>query len=346
VVLPFSNWQWARPCRSESFLSLKGGLQAALWELGAVPAICQSSTATHPKGKGQHGREFNERYLSVLAHYGMRAATIALRTPEQNGDVESGHRHLKDALVDGLRLRGHRDFAELPAYEQWLSVVLRERNGPRQRRLAEELALMQPLPSLRLPEYEELSAQVSREALVRVGRQAYSVPARYIGQRVRVRVEELWLWFYCGEQCIERVERQAGSSQGVYVNWRHVLPQLLRRPGAMLRWRHRASLFPSAVWRRSFDLLLESRGERRAEREYLKLLELALEHGLERIETELVALGGQLSVEALRARLGASANEHGSKIIAVDFQADLSGYDALLSGVLTLDELELEKAAP
>jgi hypothetical protein len=29
-VLPFSNWEWAVPCRSESMLSLKSGLQGAL----------------------------------------------------------------------------------------------------------------------------------------------------------------------------------------------------------------------------------------------------------------------------------------------------------------------------
>lgn len=348
VVLPFSNWQWARPCRSESFLSLKGGLQAALWELGAAPAICQtdqSSTATHPKGKGRHGREFNERYLSVVAHYGMRAATIAVRKPEQNGDVESGHHHLKDALLDALRLRGDHDFPALADYEQWLCVVLHERNVPRQPELLQELAVMQSLPALRLPEYEELSALVSREALVRVGRQAYSVPARYIGQRVRVRMEELWLRFYFGAQCIERVERQAGSSQGVYVNWRHVLPQLLRRPGAMLRWRHRASLFPSAVWRQSFDILVERHGERRGEREYLRLLELALEHGLPAIETELVSLGVNLTLDALRARFGTITDEHRAKIIPVDFHADLSCYDLFLSGTLNVIPLAPEENA-
>jgi hypothetical protein len=31
---------------------------------------------------------------------------------------------------------------------------------------------------------------VSREALVRVGRQAYSVPARFAGERLRVRGDE------------------------------------------------------------------------------------------------------------------------------------------------------------
>ena len=81
--------------------------------------------------------------------------------------------------------------------------------------LEEELEQMQELPAIRLPEYEELTAWVTREALVRVGRQASSVPARYIGQQVRVRVEEGWLSFYCGQHCIERTPRQPGTGPGV-----------------------------------------------------------------------------------------------------------------------------------
>jgi hypothetical protein len=30
-VLPYSNWQWACRCRSESLLALKRGIQAALF---------------------------------------------------------------------------------------------------------------------------------------------------------------------------------------------------------------------------------------------------------------------------------------------------------------------------
>jgi len=58
--------EWARVCYSESFLSLKIGLQSAAWELGGV----NSSTATHELGRGRPGRGYNTRYLSLLAYYG------------------------------------------------------------------------------------------------------------------------------------------------------------------------------------------------------------------------------------------------------------------------------------
>src|SRR6476659_3710838 len=54
-VLPYSNWQWATRCQSESFLSLLSGLQAALQRLGKVPKCLgtdQSSAATHEINDG------------------------------------------------------------------------------------------------------------------------------------------------------------------------------------------------------------------------------------------------------------------------------------------------------
>ena len=41
-VLPFSNWQWATVVRSESMLALRKGIQAAVFQLGHVPAWHQT----------------------------------------------------------------------------------------------------------------------------------------------------------------------------------------------------------------------------------------------------------------------------------------------------------------
>lgn len=134
AVLPYSNWEWARVCHSESFLSLKRGLQSALFELGGVPLICQtdqSSTATHCRGRGQAGRDYNVRYLGLLAHYGMKPAVIGIKQPHENGDVESAHRHLRQAIDQALRLKGSRTFCSVAEYEAFLFEVLRRRNEQR-----------------------------------------------------------------------------------------------------------------------------------------------------------------------------------------------------------------------
>ena len=100
-VLPYSNWEWASRCQSESLLSLRHGLQESLHQLGAAPERLQidnSSAATHRVGSG--GREFNPDFLSLVQHYGMKPQTIGIDCPDQNGDVESQNGHLKRRLTE------------------------------------------------------------------------------------------------------------------------------------------------------------------------------------------------------------------------------------------------------
>ena len=113
AVLPYSNWQWATRCQSESLLSLRAGLQAALFRLGKVPKLLQidnSSAATY-QISGEGKRDFNPEFLSLAEHHGLAVRTIHVRCPDENGDVESHNGHLKRRLEQHLLLRGHRDFA-------------------------------------------------------------------------------------------------------------------------------------------------------------------------------------------------------------------------------------------
>ena len=105
AVLPYSNWEWAVPCRSESMLSLKHGAQSALWALGGVPAKLQtdhSSTATHVLHRITGKRGFNVEYLALCRHLGLEPCTINPASPHENGDIESDHGHLKRRLATPL----------------------------------------------------------------------------------------------------------------------------------------------------------------------------------------------------------------------------------------------------
>ena len=86
------------------------------------------------------------------------------REAHENGDAEQSHHRFKQAVDQALLLRGSRDFADRVAYEQLLREVLGQRNSGRQQHLAEERAVLRPLPAGRL---EELPASagpgVSRE---------------------------------------------------------------------------------------------------------------------------------------------------------------------------------------
>ncbi len=289
TVLPYSNWEWATRCQSESLLSLRQGLQESLHRLGKVPRelrVDNSSAATHRIGVGA-GRAFNLEFQSICEHYGLKACTINIDCPNENGDVESGNGHLKRRLGQHLLLRGSRDFGHEGAYQEFLEGVLHQANAGRQVKLAQELAGMKPLPPTRLSEYEELYCTVSSASTIRVKKVGYSVPARFIGQELKVEVYESQLKLYTGRELLLELPRQHGD-RGMKLDYRHVIEHLLRKPGAFERYRYREQLFPSPVFRQACDGLVHRHGARDGGLEYLRLLKLASEVGERDLELLLI----------------------------------------------------------
>ena len=73
-------------------------------------------------------REFSARYRGLMNHLGMEAEKIQARQAHENGDVESLHRHFKEAVDQALRLRGSREFASvsLSISSSWKSCWISE----------------------------------------------------------------------------------------------------------------------------------------------------------------------------------------------------------------------------
>jgi transposase len=133
LVLTYSNWEAVSLCYSETFEALSEGLQGALWRLGGVPEEHRTdnlSAATHELAKSR-GRGFTERYRELLAHYGTRPSKNSPGRAHENGDVESSHGGLKNAVDQRLRLRGSRDFASVEAYWAFIEALVAERNAGR-----------------------------------------------------------------------------------------------------------------------------------------------------------------------------------------------------------------------
>ena len=280
-VLPYSNWEWGRVAQSESLNALRGGVQSTLQTLGAVPQYHQtdnSSAATcHPGtdvATGTGGRAYTEGYLQLLNHYGMQPRTTHRRSPQENGDVEGSNGGLKRALEQHLLLRGSRDFATPADYEAFVQSVLTRRSQARQARLAEELAVMRPLPTTQLITHTHQRVRVARTSLIRVQNNAYSVPTSLIGQYVNVHIHEWHLEVYYRSRCVLQVPRLIGTCQ-YRINYRHVIGSLLRKPGGFRDYRYRDALFPTLVFQQAWEQLQQVYAPRKADLIYLRILHLA-----------------------------------------------------------------------
>jgi len=332
-VLSFSGWTYVELAPSETFEALVSGLQGALWTLGAAPAVVRHdnlTAATHELRRSG-GRQLNARFRAVLDHYGLQSSRIQPGQAHENGVVEQRHYRTKTAIEQALLLRGHRDFVDEASYTAFVRELLeRKRNGPLAARLTEERRHLRALPAAAVPSYTTFTCQVRRWSTILVGGRTYSVPSTLIGQTVDARQYPASVEIWYRGTLVERMPRVRGDREH-RIDYRHIIAALVRKPGAFARYRFREELFPTLVFRRAYDALVETHGER-ADIEYLRILQLA-------------ATGGEARVGAVLE--GVLADRQAFDYAAVQAQVtpptptipilrlplpDLARYDALLLG--------------
>lgn len=281
-VLPYSNWEWGCLAQSESLMALRLALHSTFSKLGCLPQAHQtdnSSAATRrvqagEQAGGEAERPYTDGYLQLLAHYGLEPRVTHLRSPQEDGDVESSHGSFKQALKQYLLLRGHRDFASLDSYRAFVEQVLERRNQLRTQRLAEETAVMRPLQAGRLVTSQYLWLRVSSGSLIKIDKQHYSVPTSLIGHMVSVHVHEWEIKVFYARKEVATLPRLIGQPEG-HINYRHIIDSLLRKPGGFRDYRYREALFPSLVFRQAWDRFNTWYAPRRADLTYLHILHLA-----------------------------------------------------------------------
>lgn len=332
LALSFSGWRWPTVALSESYEALLLGVQEALWRLGGAVEVLRSdnlSAATHELPLSG-GRALTRRYRELLDHYGLASTRISPSKAHENGVVEQAHRRTKSILAQMLVLRGSRDFPSVEEYQRWVrEVIEREHNALLEEKLVEERRYLRPLPAIALPAYTTFTVTVRRWSTIRVVNHTYSVPARLIGERVRVHLHHDHLEAYYAGKLVERLPRLRGQ-RWARIDYHHVIWSLVKKPGAFARYRWREELFPSLVYRRAYDALRSVHNER-ADAEYVRILHLAAVSGevvVERTLSEL--LDGGERFDADRVRHAVRPERPSVPEVAIGMP-DLKVYDALLA---------------
>jgi len=330
-VLAYSNWETGTICFSESFESLSEGLQSALFELGGVPQRHRTDRlGAAVRTLGSEAR-FSGQYEALLSYYGLEGEKTQAGKPHENGDVEQSHHRIKEALKQALMLRGSREFADRAAYEGFVREVMARGNAGRQERLAEELAMLRPLPARRLESWRWVEARVGRSSTIRVLHNVYSVHAGLIGEQVRVRVcaERLEVWF--AQQLVESLPRLRGQYHQC-IQYRHIIDWLVRKPGAFAHYHYRQELFPTSRFRVVYDALRASCGAK-ADKEYLRILHLAARENEQRVDDALRVLLDQetpFGAHEVEALVLSGAALPAATQIAIE-AVNLTTYDELLA---------------
>ena len=113
---------------------------------------------------------------------------------------------------------------------------------------------MREIHVAKLPEFVEQDVRVSEWSTVRIKHCAYSVPSRLMGEWVKARIfeDKIEVWYRGVEQL--SCERLRGERRH-RIDYRHVIWSLVRKPGAFARYVYREELFPSVIFRRTYDAI-------------------------------------------------------------------------------------------
>ena len=331
-VLTYSNWEHVTLCFSESFASLSEGFQNALWALGGVPWQHRTDRMTLAVNQDGNPERFTRKYQGLMEHYGVLAQATNPYSGHENGDCEQAHRQFKRALEQALLVRGSRDFASRKDYAAFVQAVVARQNAARQQRVAEELALLRPLPAARLETLQRLSVKVSSGSTMRVLKNTYSVPARLIGAWVEAWVGAEQIEVRYGQQTVQIMPRLRGQDKE-HIDYRHIIGWLVRKPGAFANYCYQSALFPTSRFRQAYDELLLGQPAR-ASQEYLRILHLAArtsESGVDEALGRLLAAGqtpSAVTVESMLVGDGARSLAATVRVVPVD----VARYDDLLPG--------------
>ena len=249
--------------------------------------------------------DFTTRYAALLDHYGMEGTRNNRGLGHENGSVESSHRYLKEAVDQALMLRGHRDFADRAAYDEFIREVVMRRNRRNAAAFRIERAQLQDLPERRTTDFVEEEALVTRCSTFTVRGILYSAPSRLIGHRLKVRLYGDRLDCYLSGALVHSTARGSRAADNRHaLDYRHFIDSLRRKPQAFKGLAFRDALFPREAYRRTWEQLEGQLSQRQACKSMVGLLELAGHHGVEAVLAErleaLLAAGDLPDLKQLR----------------------------------------------
>jgi hypothetical protein len=186
--LPYSRAFTGTLVFSREFSDIAFGMSRCLARLGALPGklVWDREGAIAPRGRP------TEQFLAFCGQLALGWVILDAGDCQAKGALERSHRFLHGNFEAGRRFANPFDFqAQLDGWCDRINArVHRTTRAVVAERLAEERALMRPLPAA-LPDTERRSVmRVPAQPYLRIDRNDYSLDPRLVGRRVEVRVSQ------------------------------------------------------------------------------------------------------------------------------------------------------------
>ena len=208
-VLGYSRRQYLRFVEAQDLPTTLREHIRAFEHLGGVAASClYDNLKVVVLRHGEEGPLYNPKFLAFATHYGFTPRACRVRRSQTKGKVERPFWYVETNLLNGRSFRTLEHLNEVTAW--WLTQVadVRVHRETKQRpidRHAEEQPHLIALPATPYDVHTVEYRVVNVEGCVVYRQNSYSVPWRYIGQALPVRVTETAVIVYSPQ--LEEVAR-------------------------------------------------------------------------------------------------------------------------------------------
>jgi transposase len=208
-ILGYSRRQYLRFVESQDMTTTLREHLRAFEHLGGVAATClYDNMKVVVTGYEDDVPVYNSRFLAFATHYGFRPVACRPRRPQTKGKAERPFHYVETSLFNGRTFSSLDHLNETTAW--WLAHVadvrqLREAKKTPVQLHADEQPHLIPLPAQPYDVSPVVYRTVNVEALVTYCQNGYSVPWRYIGSMLPLRITEKELIVY-GPQ-VEEIAR-------------------------------------------------------------------------------------------------------------------------------------------
>jgi transposase len=216
-LLGYSRRQYLRFVEAQDLATTLREHIRAFEHLGGVAATClYDNMKVVVLRHGDEGPLYNPKFLAFATHYGFTPQACRVRRSQTKGKVERPFWYAETNLLNGRTFRTLEHLNEVTAW--WLANVadVRVHRETRQRPLdrhAEERPHLIALPAASYDVATVVYRVVNVEGFIAYQQNYYSVPWRYIGQALPVRLGETELIVY-GPQ-IDEIARHCLLPRGV-----------------------------------------------------------------------------------------------------------------------------------
>lgn len=231
-------------------------------------------------------RLYTDSFIKATTYYGFKLLPCTPGKGSDKGDVEREIR-TQARRIKNLVSRTGKVFQDFDDLNNWLVDFCKKHLTPKALELwAIEQMTLKPLP----PRDDEILCKtaampVSTYGTVRLGHSTYSVPDEAIKQSVRVVVGAYEVKIYAldsSSTLIATHPRQPENENSILLA--HTLRSLIRKPHAMVRWKHKSILFPDPIFKSYYEYLQKIL-DYGAEGEFLKTVNLVQHASIDEISS-------------------------------------------------------------